>query len=121
MLPLDVIIQRRNACMLGATTHRRIEELWHSTLKELTKRAKEYVELEADTKVLRVTFAERFTLFGNEDVVLSVTTTDKDDPNWWVVGGSTPMNLYSKSHFKSADEAFSFHTGIMMRMLDSRL
>jgi hypothetical protein len=87
-------------------------------LKELTKRAKEYVELEADTKVLRVTFAERFTLFGNEDVVLSVTTTDKDDPNWWVIGGSTPMNLYSKSHFKSAGEAFSFHTGIMMRMLD---
>ncbi len=87
-------------------------------LKELNKRAKEYVEIEAKTKVLRVTFAERFTLFGNEDVVLSLTTTDKDDPNWWVVGGSTPMNLYSKSQIKSADEAFSYHAGIMMRLFD---
>ena len=39
-------------------------------LKELTKRDKEYVEIEAKKKVLLVTFAERFTLFVNEDVVL---------------------------------------------------
>jgi hypothetical protein len=86
------------------------------SLKQLTKRAKEYVELEANTKVTRVTFAERFYMLGQEDVVLLVTTTDKRHHSWWVVGGSTPMNLYSKSHFASADEAFSMHMGLMLRM-----
>ena len=28
------------------------------------------------------------------------------------------MNLYAKSQFKTADEAFSFHTGIMLRILE---
>ncbi len=85
-------------------------------LKQLIKRAKEYVELEGHTKVKRVSFAERFHLLGREDIVLSVTTTDKEHPEWWVVGGSTPMNLYTKTHFRSADEAFSMHTGLMLRM-----
>ena len=79
-------------------------------LKQLIKRAKEYVEIEASTKVKRISFAERFHLFGKDDIVLSVTTTDKKHPEWWVVGGSTPMNLYAKSHFQTADEAFSMHT-----------
>lgn len=85
-------------------------------IKELIKRAKEYVALEAKTKVISAKFAEKFTLFGNEDVVISVKTTDKEHPEWWVVGGATPMNLYSKKRSPSADEAFSFHTGIMMRL-----
>lgn len=85
-------------------------------LKQLIKRAKDYVELQAHTKVKRVTFAERFQMLGREDIVLSVITTDKKDPEWWVVGGSTPMNLYAKSHFHSADEAFTMHTGLMLRM-----
>ena len=85
-------------------------------LKQLIKRAKEYVELEANTKVRRISFAGSFQLLGSKDIVLSVTTTDKKDPKWWVVGGSTPMNLYSKTYFKTADEAFSMHTGIMVCM-----
>ncbi len=85
-------------------------------LKQFIKRAKEYVEVEAHTKVRHVVFAERFLMLGREDVVLSVITTDKKDPEWWVVGGSTPMNLYAKSHFHSADEAFTMHTGLMLRM-----
>lgn len=84
--------------------------------KQLIKRAKKYVELQGHTKVKRVSFAERFHLLGREDIVLSVTTTDKEHPEWWVVGGSTPMNLYTKTHFRSADEAFSMHTGLMLRM-----
>jgi len=86
-------------------------------VKELVKRAKEYVALEARTKVLNARFVKKFILLGTEDVVISVKTTDKKDPDWWVVGGDTPMNLYTKSKFSSADEAFSFHTGIMMRMM----
>ena len=85
-------------------------------IKQLIKRAEEFVAMEAHTEVKRVVFAERFHLLGREDVVLSVSTTDKKDPEWWVVGGSSPMNLYAKSHFRTADEAFSMHTGLMLRM-----
>ncbi len=86
------------------------------SLEELIQRAKEYVELEADTVVTNVVFTERFTLLGREDIVLSVSTTDPEEPEWWVVGGSTPMNLYAKSRFLSAGEAFSMHTGLMLRL-----
>jgi hypothetical protein len=41
-----------------------------------------------------VRFNSRYHLFGREDVVLRVATTDKRDPDSWVTGG-TPMNLYS--------------------------
>jgi len=86
-------------------------------LKSFIKRAGEYVELEARTKVKSVAFVERFTLFGRQDIAVSVVTTDKADPEWWVVGGGTPMNLYTKKIFKTADEAFSMHTGLMLRMM----
>lgn len=91
-------------------------------LKELMRRAKSYVELESEAgvRVLKVTFAERFNLFGQDDIVLSVITNEKKEKEWWVVGGSTPMNLYSKLVFKSADEAFSMHTGLMLRMDDAK-
>jgi hypothetical protein len=85
-------------------------------LKQLLKRAKEYVELEGNTEVTSITFNERFYLLGREDVVLSVKTTDKDESEWWIVGGSTPMNLYAKSRFRTADEVFSMHTGLMLRL-----
>jgi len=86
-------------------------------IKGLIKRAVEYVEMEAKTKVLNAEFVEKFTLLGDDDVVISVVTTDKTDPEWWVIGGDTPMNLYSKNQFKSPDEAYTFHTGITMRIL----
>lgn len=85
-------------------------------LKTFIRYAREYVELEALTKVISARFEKQFTLLGRRDVVVSVQTTDKKDPDWWVVGGSTPMNLYSKRVFRSADEAFSMHTGLMLRM-----
>jgi hypothetical protein len=85
-------------------------------LKSLIKRAKEYVELEANTEVRSVRFVEKFRLFGRTDVALYVKTKDRKYPEWWVIGGSTPMNLYSKKDFSSADTAFSMHTGLMLRM-----
>lgn len=48
---------------------------------------------------------------------MSITTTDSHDPDWWVIGGSTPMNLYPKRRFHYADEAFTFHIGLMFRVL----
>ena len=85
-------------------------------IKQIIKQAREYVEMEAETKVKRISFAGRFRLLGSDDIVLSVLTTDKKTPQWWVVGGSSPMNLYAKSHFQTADEAFSMHTGLMLRV-----
>ncbi len=87
-------------------------------IEELKSRARDYVEGQADTEVLSVEFSESFRLLGRDDAVMSVVTTDKDTPEWWVVGGDTPINLYDKAKFNSPDEAFSFHTGIMMRMMD---
>lgn len=87
-------------------------------LRELKRRAKEYIELEARTTVKSVRFARRFTLFGREDVALEVDTTDRKDPTWWVIGGSTPMNLYSKKSFPEVDVAYTFHTGLILRVQD---
>jgi hypothetical protein len=87
-------------------------------LKQVKQHAQEYVEMEARTKVLGVRFVKRYRLFGREDVVLFVRTADKKDPDWWVVGGSTPMNLYSTRMFPQADIAYSLHHGLMLRMAD---
>jgi len=65
-------------------------------LSKLKRRAKEYVEIEAKCKVRDVRFAESFSLLGREDVVLSVSTDDAAVPEWWVVGGDSPMNLYAR-------------------------
>jgi TIR domain len=40
------------------------------------------------------------------------------DPDWWVIGGSTPMNLYSTRMFPEPDIAYSLHHGLMLRMAD---
>lgn len=61
-------------------------------------------------------FAESHNLLGSQDVVLSVSTTDKNEKEWWVVGGSTPLNLYTKQKFPYAHEAFTFHTGLMIQL-----
>ena len=86
--------------------------------KELRKRVREYVEIEARTKVLSVRFVQSFRLLGREDAVFLVKTTDFECPNWYVVGGDTPINLYDKNKYSTPDEAFTLHTGIMMRMWD---
>lgn len=87
-------------------------------IEDLKKRAWEYVELEVGTKVTSVEFIESFRLLGRDDSILKVTTTDKEFPEWYVVGGDTPINIYNVRKFGSPDEAFSFHTGLMIRMMD---
>lgn len=87
-------------------------------LAEFKRHAKQYVEIEAHTKVLKITFVKRHQLFGREDIVLSVDTTDKKDPQWWVIGGATPMNLYSKKQFPEHHLAFSLHQGLMLQLMD---
>src|SRR3990170_2766769 len=87
-------------------------------LKQIKRHAKGYVEHEAHTKVLGVRFVKRYRLFGREDVVLLVRTTDKADPDWWVIGGTTAMNLYSTRMFPDADVAYSLHHGLILRIAD---
>ena len=87
-------------------------------LADLKRRARAYVEQQAHAKVLRASFERRFVLFGREDVALSVDIDDPSDPSWWVIGGATPMNLYSKKSFPDAGMAFTLHTGITMQLLD---
>ncbi len=87
-------------------------------LKQIKRHAKDYVELEAHTTVRGVSFVKRYRLFGDEDVVLRVRTTDPREPDWWVVGGSSAMNLYSVKMFPQSDVAYSLHTGLMLRMAD---
>ena len=87
-------------------------------LAEIKRHAKEYVEIEARTKVLKVIFVKRHQLFDREDIVLSVLTTDKKDPEWWVIGGTTPMNLYSKKQFPEYHIAFSLHQGLILQLMD---
>ncbi len=87
-------------------------------IEEFKQIAWEYVELETKTKVTKVEFIENFRLLSQDNSILKVTTVDKDFPEWYVVGGDTPFNLYDVRKFSSPDEAFSFHTGIMIRMLE---
>src|SRR5258708_647859 len=88
------------------------------TLVELKRHAKEYVKAQAHSKVVSVRFSRRMRLFGQEDVILSVRIADRSDPDWWVIGGSTPMNLYSKRMFPDPDVAYSLHHGLMLRIAD---
>jgi hypothetical protein len=87
-------------------------------LRAIKRHAKEYVELEAKADVLSIRFVKRFFLFGREDVLLAVSIADKKDADWWVIGGGTPMNLYSKRQFPEPDVAYSLHQGLMARLLD---
>jgi hypothetical protein len=87
-------------------------------LPGVKRHAKQYVEIEARTTVMKVAFVRRLELFGREDILLSVETTDRHRPSWCVIGGSTPMNLYSKKDFPDPEVAFSLHTGPMLRMSD---
>lgn len=81
----------------------------------------EYVELEADTKVKSIEIVESFSHFGDVSYVLTATTTNVENPEWWVVAGETPTNLYPKSQFENPDYVFSFHQGIMSRMAERQL
>ena len=72
--------------------------------------------VEPDCTVLSAKVEQTFDDLGHDVHVWNVKT-DKDD--WWVVEGDRlPMNLYPQGAFYfSADEAYSFHLGVMARVL----
>lgn len=84
------------------------------TFEDVTK----YVELESQNKckVLSAKPEYKFNDLSMEVCVWNVKTDN--DGDWWVVeGDEVPMNLYSQSaYYFGADEAYSFHMGLMKRM-----
>lgn len=84
-------------------------------INEMKLRAKRYVEIEAETKVRSIKYVKSYNVFGSEDLVFFVDTANG---KWWVIGGSTPMNLYDVDKYPSEDEAFSLHIGIITRLAE---
>lgn len=75
-----------------------------------------YVEGDGEEKVASAKPEHDFNDLGPKVTVWNVKT---DKGAWWVVEGEgVPMNLYPQSaYFFSADEAYSFHMGLMSRLL----
>ena len=77
-----------------------------------------YVEEQSQgkCKVLSAKTEYTFDDLGHKVNVWNVKTDN--DGDWWVVEGEqSPMNLYPQgAYYFSADEVYSFHTGIMERM-----
>lgn len=86
-------------------------------IDKLKKLAKEYVQIEASTKVRAVEYIQTFRALNKEAVVLRVNSSEGE---FWVIGGDFPMNLYDVNKFPFADEAFSFHLGLMLRLSERR-
>lgn len=78
----------------------------------------EYLESQMDCKVISSKPETTITDLGHEVTIWNVKT-DKEG-SWWVAtGGGLPMNYYpqDKPYFFSTDEVFSFHLGLMMRVI----
>ncbi len=83
----------------------------------------EYVEWQCQNncKVINSKSEQTFTDLGFEVTVWNVKTDS--DGSWWVVeGDGLPMNLYpqDKAYYFSADEAYSFHIGLMSRLKNDK-
>jgi hypothetical protein len=77
---------------------------------------KRYVEEEGQEKVLNAKPEQTFEDLGPKVTVWNVKI---DKGAWWVVEGEgVPMNLYPQgAYYFSADEAYSFHMGLMARVM----
>lgn len=78
-------------------------------IKEYFKKYKEIKE------IINIKCEHTFTDLGDVVNVWNVKT--KDDAFWVVEGEETPMNLYTHgANYFSADEAYSYHMGLMLRL-----
>jgi hypothetical protein len=75
-----------------------------------------YVEGDGEENVSSAKPEQDFSDLGPKVTVWNVKT---DKGAWWVVEGEgVPMNMYPQgAYFFSSDEAYSFHMGIMARLL----
>lgn len=83
--------------------------------KRKDKSIKQYLKSQGISKVIYIQPEQTFEYVDNEIIVWNVKT---NKGAWWVVeGDNTAMNLYPQDAFYfSADEAFSFHLGIVERL-----
>jgi hypothetical protein len=78
-----------------------------------------YVEGQCKCNVIHSKPEQSYNDLGFEVTVWNVKTDE--DGSWWVVEGEgLPMNLYPQDHayYFSTDEAYSFHLGLMTRLLN---
>ena len=79
-------------------------------------RITDYVELEANEKVIEMELAKTITFDGSEHRVWKVKTAE----HYYWVPNYGPLNLYVSGDdnptFSDADQAFSFHIGVTERL-----
>ncbi|HFJ9370748.1 TPA: hypothetical protein ACGW7B_001236 [Bacillus nitratireducens] len=89
-------------------------------MTEIQKQVEEYVEWQCrgKAKVIHSKPEQTYNEAGLHVTVWNVKTDN--DGSWWVVQGDLPMNLYpqDKAYYFSTDEVFSFHLGIMTRLIN---
>ncbi|MEA4894669.1 MAG: hypothetical protein VB064_05355 [Oscillospiraceae bacterium] len=87
---------------------------------EEKKQVEKYVEEQCGgkTKVIHSKPEQTYNELGFSVTIWNVKTDN--DGAWWVVQGDLPMNLYpqDKAYYFSTDEVFSFHLGIMLRLMN---
>ena len=92
-------------------------------MSDVTKEEVErYVESQCNCKVIHSKPEQTYNELGYEVTIWNVKTNE--DGSWWVAtGGGLPMNLYSqdKAYYFATDEVFSFHLGLMLRLMNDEL
>jgi len=87
-------------------------------MDDAEKDVREYIESQIDCNVLSSKQETTIKDLGHEITIWNVKT-DKEG-SWWVAtSDDLPMNLYpqDKPYYFTTDEVFSFHLGLMMRVL----
>lgn len=89
-------------------------------MSEIQKQVEEYVEWQCRGKarVIHSKPEQSYNELGFNVTIWNVKT-DKEG-SWWVAQGDLPMNLYPQdtAYYFSTDEVFSFHLGIMLRLMN---
>jgi hypothetical protein len=86
--------------------------------KKIQKGVEQYVETQLDCRVISSKPEQNYSELGVDVTIWNVKT---NDGSWWVASSdSLPMNLYpqDKAYYFSTDEVFSFHFGLMLRLLN---
>ena len=89
---------------------------------EIKKEVERYVKSQCkkNTKVIHAKPEQTYQDLGFRVTIWNVKT-DKEG-SWWVANGDLPMNLYPQDqpYYFSTDEAFSFHLGLMLRLMTDK-
>jgi len=79
----------------------------------LRKDAKDYLEMEGGHKVLSLRLKAR----GPANCIYLGITEDPKLPEWWVIGGRTIMNLYSKAKYPTIGAVVKAHRAVVTELI----